>query len=111
MVAMAFHAAMWAPLAAFISELFGTRVRYSGASLGFQLAGIVGGGLAPLIAVSLQASFDSTLPVAIYTAAALAIVVVAIYVATETSNIELEEAKAEEREIVERPEAFRPAPG
>ena len=110
-IAMVFHAAMWAPMAAFIAELFGTRVRYSGASFGFQLAGIVGGGLAPLIAVSLQASFDSTLPVSIYASVALAIVVVSIYVATETSNIDLEQAKAAERDIVERPEAFRPAPG
>jgi len=105
-VALFFHAAMWAPLAAFISELFGTRVRYSGASLGFQLAGVVGGGLAPLIAVSLFARFDSTLPVSIYVAAALAITVLSIFVATETSKVDLEEAKAAERSIVERPEAF-----
>ena len=47
------HAAMYAPQAAFLSELFGTRVRYSGASLGAQLASVFAGGLAPLIATAL----------------------------------------------------------
>ena len=41
--------AMYAPQAAFLSELFGTRVRYSGASLGAQLASVFAGGLAPFI--------------------------------------------------------------
>ena len=44
------HAAMYGPQAAFLSELFGTRVRYSGASLGAQLASVLAGGLSPLIA-------------------------------------------------------------
>jgi len=47
------HAAMYAPQAAFLSELFGTRVRYSGASLGAQLASVAAGGAAPLIATGL----------------------------------------------------------
>jgi hypothetical protein len=42
-----FHALMYGPQAAFIAELFGTRVRYSGASMGYQVAGIFGGALAP----------------------------------------------------------------
>ena len=45
--------AMYAPQAAFLSELFGTRVRYSGASLGAQLASVLAGGLSPLIATAL----------------------------------------------------------
>ena len=43
-----FHGAMYGPQAAFLSELFGTKVRYSGVSVGYQLASIVAGGLAPL---------------------------------------------------------------
>lgn len=42
------HAAMYGPQASFFSELFGTRVRYSGASLGYQLASVFAGGLSPL---------------------------------------------------------------
>jgi MFS family permease len=44
---------MYGPLGAYFSELFGANVRYSGASLGYQLASILGGGLAPLIATLL----------------------------------------------------------
>ena len=47
------HAAMYAPQAAFLSELFGTRVRYSGASLGAQLSSVLAGGSSPFIATAL----------------------------------------------------------
>jgi len=47
------HAAMYGPQAAFLSELFGTNVRYSGASLGAQLAAVVAGGLSPVVATTL----------------------------------------------------------
>ena len=46
------HAMMYGPQASFFSELFGTRVRYSGASLGYQLASVLAGGLSPLIATA-----------------------------------------------------------
>ena len=45
------HALMYAPQAAFFSELFGTSVRYTGASVGYQLASIFAGALAPIIAL------------------------------------------------------------
>jgi MFS family permease len=45
-VALATHAAMYGPQAAFIVEMFSTRLRYSGASMGYQIAGILGGALA-----------------------------------------------------------------
>lgn len=47
------HAAMYAPQAAFFAELFGTKVRFSGVSLGYQLAAPLAGGLAPMIATAL----------------------------------------------------------
>ena len=57
-IALAFaHAAMYGPQAAFFSELFGTRVRYSGASLGAQLASVLGGRLSPFIATALLARY------------------------------------------------------
>ena len=52
-VGMLGHAAMYGPQAAFFAEMFGTRVRYSGASLGYQLASPFAGGLAPIIAAKL----------------------------------------------------------
>ena len=52
-VGLFFHSLMYAPQAAFFSELFGTSVRYTGASVGYQLASIFAGALAPIIAVKL----------------------------------------------------------
>ncbi|MCE0445969.1 hypothetical protein LT493_16750 [Streptomyces tricolor] len=57
---------MYGPLGALLSEMFGTRVRYTGASLGYQAATLLGAGFSPLIASSLLASSDggSARPVA-----------------------------------------------
>ena len=49
------HNAMYGPQAAYFSELFGASVRYSGASIGYQFASVVSGGLAPFIATALLA--------------------------------------------------------
>ncbi|MFI7679914.1 MFS transporter [Actinophytocola sp. NPDC049390] len=89
-VGLVLHGAMYGPQAAFFSELFGTRVRYSGASVGYQLASILAGGLAPLIAVALLDAWDSTLPVSLYLVAMCLITVVAVLVARETKGASLE---------------------
>jgi MFS family permease len=60
------HDMMWGPQAALIAESFPGRVRYSGASLGFQLASIIAGGPAPLIATWLYGRFQSAYAVASY---------------------------------------------
>jgi metabolite-proton symporter len=85
-VGMLCWAAMYGPLASFTTELFPAHVRYSGASLGYQLSGILGGGLAPIIAVALYARFQSWLPIAIYVAAMLVITVISVTVARESSR-------------------------
>ena len=46
-VALVTHATMYGPQAAFIAELFSTELRYSGASMGYQIAGVLGGGDRP----------------------------------------------------------------
>jgi MHS family shikimate/dehydroshikimate transporter-like MFS transporter len=61
-------AAMFGPQASFFAELFGTRLRYTGASLGFQLGAVFAGGLSPLIAASIAAATGSLLPVGVYMA-------------------------------------------
>jgi metabolite-proton symporter len=100
-VALAFHAAMYGPQAAFISELFSTRLRYSGASLGYQIAGVVGGALAPIISIALQDRFGTWVAVALYVVAMLLITIVAVLAAQETSKIDLHTEKPEERVTVE----------
>ena len=47
---------MYGPQAAFFSELFSTRVRFSGVSIGYQIGSVLGGGLAPLVATALLAA-------------------------------------------------------
>ncbi|MET0997966.1 MAG: MFS transporter, partial [Marmoricola sp.] len=85
-VGLFFHTLMYAPQAAFFSELFGTSVRYTGASVGYQLASIFAGALAPIIAVDLLGSADekNTTAVALYVAAASVLTIVAVFFAKET---------------------------
>jgi MFS family permease len=78
------HAAMYGPQAAFLSELFGTRVRYSGASLGAQLASVIAGGLSPFIATALLPYGRAAL--ASYLIAMALVTIVAVFVASETRH-------------------------
>jgi MHS family shikimate/dehydroshikimate transporter-like MFS transporter len=79
------HDLMYGPQAAYFSELFGTRVRYTGASVGYQLASVFAGGFAPLIAVALLAAADDKPTyVAIYMSVMALITVIATAFARET---------------------------
>jgi MFS family permease len=88
-VALATHAAMYGPQAAFIVELFSTRLRYSGASMGYQIAGILGGALAPIISIRLVQATGSAFAVSAYVLVALLITLVALWFAPETSKVDL----------------------
>jgi len=88
-VALVFaHAPMYGPQAAFLSELFGTRVRYSGASLGAQLSSVIAGGLSPFIATALLPYGRGVL--AAYLAGMALITIVAVALASETRRQVLE---------------------
>jgi MFS transporter, MHS family, shikimate and dehydroshikimate transport protein len=79
------HAAMYGPQASFFAELFSARVRYTGASLGYQLASVLGGGLAPLIATALFAwAHGGWWPVALYMIGCAVVTTVAVLAAAET---------------------------
>jgi MFS transporter, MHS family, shikimate and dehydroshikimate transport protein len=84
------HAAMYGPQAAFLSELFGTRVRYSGASLGAQLSSVLAGGLSPFIATALLSYGYGRGALALYVAGMAAITIIAVVVATETLRHDIE---------------------
>ena len=60
------HDMMYGPQAALIAESFTGRLRYSGASLGYQLASVIAGGPAPLIAAALFAHYQSGYAIAWY---------------------------------------------
>jgi metabolite-proton symporter len=70
------HDMQYGPQAALIAEAFTPRLRYSGSSLGYQLASIIAGGPAPLIATWLFARFHSGYPIALYIAACAVVSVV-----------------------------------
>lgn len=72
-VEMLFLSMMYGPQAALFAELFPVEVRYSGASLGYQIGAVVGGGFAPIIATALFAEFNATPPIAVYLAGMCAI--------------------------------------
>ena len=73
LVQLGFLSLMYGPQAALFAELFPVELRYSGASLGYQLGAVLGGGLAPIIATALQARFDSSFAIAAYLFAMCAI--------------------------------------
>ncbi|MBG0749415.1 hypothetical protein Q7O_003374 [Pectobacterium carotovorum subsp. carotovorum PCCS1] len=85
-VGLLIHAAMYGPQAAFVTEQFPTHVRYAGSSLAYTLAGIVGGGFAPLIIASLFKSYDSTLAISLYVSLALLVTLWAVWAARETAH-------------------------
>ena len=102
------HGAMYGPQASFFSELFGTRVRYSGASLGYQLASVFAGGLSPLIATALlSGAKGEAWPVSVYMVGLALITIVSVYLSAETFRERIAEpesaapgAKAESRREV-----------
>lgn len=93
-VGLLLHGAMYGPQAAFISEMFDTEVRYSGASMGSQLASIIGGALAPIVAVELLKDYGSATPVSLYLCVTVVITTVAVFVAKETRGRSLTRRRA-----------------
>jgi MFS family permease len=80
-----FQSGAYAPQSAFIPELFDTRVRYSGAALGYNLATMIFGGTSPFIATALFAwAGEETWAVALYVVAICVVSFVSVYLATET---------------------------
>ncbi|MBE8470418.1 MFS transporter [Streptomyces justiciae] len=88
-VGLVLHGAMYAPQAAFFAEMFATRMRYSGASIGAQFASVAAGAPAPLIATALLDDYDSSTPIALYVIAAAVLTLIAVGVAKETRNRDL----------------------
>jgi MFS transporter, MHS family, shikimate and dehydroshikimate transport protein len=90
----------YGPQAAFYAEMFGTRVRYSGISLGYQGGSIFGGALAPFIATWLFAKTQTSTSIAVYVAALAVVSFVCAFVATETYQVDIEAEQAEERRLI-----------
>ncbi|OLZ73368.1 MFS transporter [Streptomyces sp. IMTB 2501] len=94
-VGLVLHGAMYAPQAAFFAEMFATRMRYSGASIGAQFASVAAGAPAPLIATALLDDYGSSTPIALYVIAASVLTLVAVGLARETRHRDLTHVEGE----------------
>jgi len=83
------HGTMFGLQSSFFPELFGTRMRYTGASLGFQVSAALGGGLSPILATALAAYLGSTVGVSVLLILLAAVTLVATLVARETRGAPL----------------------
>ena len=88
---LVFLGLMYGPQAAFFTELFSTEVRYSGASLGYQIGAILGGAFAPTIATILWTEYDIVW-VSVYIAFASVLALISVMMLTETYQTNLNEA-------------------
>ena len=80
------HDMMYGPQAALIAESFPGRLRYSGASLGYQLSSLIAGGPAPLIASTLLSRYGSAFPIAIFICVCSVISLAATAMLTDSTN-------------------------
>lgn len=85
------HDMMYGPQAALIAESFTGRLRYSGSSLGYQLASVIAGGPAPLIAAWLFGKFQTPWPIAWYIAACAVVSVIATALMTDYTGKDIHE--------------------
>jgi MFS family permease len=85
------HSMVYGPQAALIAEQFTPRMRYSGSSIGYQLASVIAGGPAPLVAQALFLQFHSGTPIAIYMSICAAIAFAAALGMTEYSQRSIHE--------------------
>jgi len=97
-IGLVIHACMYAPQPAIMAEMFPTRMRYSGVSLGYQVTSIVAGSLAPIVAVKLLDVYDSSVPIAVYLAGASVVTLIAALIMRETDGMDLGDLDEADRE-------------
>ncbi len=100
------HDMQYGPQAAMIAESFPSRLRYSGASIGYQLSSVFAGGPAPLIAVYLFSAFKTGYAVALYILACAIITIIAVGLMRERARIDIGQEFGEDEGVA----AARPGP-
>jgi metabolite-proton symporter len=101
-VSMIIFAMLYGPMGAFLPELYGTRLRYSGAAVSYNLGGILGGALAPIIASQLLAATGASWSISLYVVAMAALSFTSVLLLSETHLSDLSELRAEERRLIAR---------
>ncbi|MCC2980677.1 MFS transporter [Sphingomonas sp. IC4-52] len=97
MAGLAVHGLMYAPQPAIMAEMFPTRMRYSGVSLGYQVTAIVAGSWAPLIGASMLRVYDSWMPLAIYVGLSAGVSLIAAMFMRESKGSSLSALDADDR--------------
>ncbi|MEU9805714.1 MFS transporter [Mycobacterium sp. NPDC050853] len=97
LIGLLVHSLMFAGQPAIMAEMFPTRMRYSGVSVGYQVTSIFAGSLAPVIGTALLSRYHSWVPVAIYLAAVAPITLIAVWALPETKGSSLHELDAADR--------------
>jgi len=106
-IGMIVHALMYAPQPAIMAEMFPTRMRYSGVSLGYQVTAIFAGSWAPLIGTALLRAYDDWLPIACYISAAGAISLASAFCMMESKGRSLRAVDREDQRRLDET-AIRP---
>ncbi|MFJ6567871.1 MFS transporter [Streptomyces sp. NPDC091292] len=86
LVTAVFMGIVYGPIAELFSGLFKAEVRYSGASLGYQVGAILGGGIAPTVATGLYTSWSSTTPITLYLAGVTLISLGCVWIVTRRAR-------------------------
>ncbi|WSM18168.1 MHS family MFS transporter [Streptomyces sp. NBC_01717] len=92
-VALVLHSLMYGPQAAFVAEQFSPRLRSTGSSLAYTLAGLIGGAIAPLLFTALLGSFHSWVPLAVYVAVAAAVTLAGLLLGRDSAAAVDEDAQ------------------
>jgi MFS family permease len=87
-IALVIHAALYGPQAALVTEQFSARLRYTGSSLAYTLAGVVGGAVAPLLFTALLAGFGTWVPLAIYVGVTAVVSIIGVVLAHDPDESE-----------------------
>jgi metabolite-proton symporter len=99
MLGLAIHSLMYAAQPAIMAEMFPTRMRYSGVSLGYQVTAIAAGSWAPLIGTALLREYEAWQPIALYILASAAVSLIAALVMRETKGASLHAIDEEDRRL------------
>ncbi|MFI5561994.1 MFS transporter [Amycolatopsis japonica] len=87
-LALVIHAALYGPQAALVTEQFSPRLRYTGSSLAYTLAGVIGGAPAPLLFTALLAGFDTWLAIGVYLLATAVVTIIGVVLARDPDREE-----------------------
>ena len=93
-------AVLYGPMGAYLPELFGTRLRYSGASVSYNLGGVLGGALAPIVASSLLILAGGSWAISLYIALMALVSLACLFFLSETHLTDISGMREEERELL-----------